>query len=167
MNNNGYMASSDQSSRDGATEPTIREQLLAGSTALIEDEGFGDLSVRRLATASGRSTMCLYTKFGSRSALLEALFAERLDELLGLLRGSADPPGALARFAEQRPQVYALLFSVDLDALGVSVDRRREALEQIVAVLAGDDGVTEGERRWAMVHGYAALSAARSGPAQT
>ena len=52
----------------------VRERLNRGAISLIEREGCSSLGVRRLAQASDRTTMCVYTKFGSRGGLLTAVF---------------------------------------------------------------------------------------------
>jgi AcrR family transcriptional regulator len=67
---------------------TTRETLLEAALRLLEERGPGGLRVRDLATATGQSTMGIYTHFGSKQGLLEELYldgfrrlAEHLEEV--------------------------------------------------------------------------------------
>lgn len=62
-------------------DESTRQALLAAAERLVGAEGAAGLSVRRVADDVGTSTRAVYSVFGSKSGLLEAL-ATRLFELL-------------------------------------------------------------------------------------
>src|SRR4051812_8678949 len=53
---------------------TTRETLLDAALRLLEERGPGALRIRDLAAATEKSTMGVYTHFGSKRALLEQLY---------------------------------------------------------------------------------------------
>src|SRR3954471_24015483 len=59
----------------------VRLALLAAAERLVERDGAEALSVRAVADAVGTTTRAIYSVFGSKAGLLEAL-AARLFELL-------------------------------------------------------------------------------------
>ena len=107
-------------------ETTLRQ----GTLALLEAEGFGALSVRRIASASGRSTMCVYSHFGGVAHLLAAVFDDAAQMLEQALEGSApDAPERYVQWAVEHPQAYRLLFETDLAALGLDPALRAPVIE--------------------------------------
>lgn len=95
------------------TTPTVSERLIAGTLALIAQEGPRDLSVRRLAEASGRSTMCVYTYFKGRIPLLESAHRTAAADILATLDGASSPVAALREFAASKPALLLWLLSAD------------------------------------------------------
>lgn len=142
--------------RPTSDAPTVREQLIEGTIALIDHEGLRDLSVRRLAAASERTTMCVYTKFGNRAALLETVYDELAAGLLTGLRASADPASVLREFARAHPERYAFLVSTDPALLDLDAAPQRALVAGLVEVL--------GAETFALVHGGIVL--ARAGTAR-
>src|SRR3954451_405814 len=64
---------------------TTRETLLDAALRLLEERGPGALRIRDLAAATEKSTMGVYTHFGSKQGLLEQLYLHgfrRLEERL-------------------------------------------------------------------------------------
>jgi AcrR family transcriptional regulator len=127
------------------TEPDdplfVRERLIRGSIALIEQEGSSSLGVRRLAQAADRSSMCVYSKFGSRGGLLAAVYERIASQLLS----AATSGEAYRDWARANPQLYALLFDHPLDALDVDPAARRDLLAALVETFTHD--------RWVQLHG--------------
>lgn len=144
-----------------ADQVAIRDQLVAGTIRLIDEDGLGDLSVRRLATASGRSTMCLYTKFGSRLGLLEAVHEYLGNDLLASIDAD-DPEAAFSRYVEAHPRRYTFLVEADPELLGMTPSRRADFVARLVATLGPGDPAA-GRERLAMVHGQALLRQATAG----
>src|SRR5258708_27647862 len=73
----------------------LREQLITASVALIEAEGIGAVSLRRVAREAGVSPGAPYHHFADRSALLAAIAArgsERLEQRLRRARQPAPRP---------------------------------------------------------------------------
>src|SRR3954453_9983100 len=64
-----------------ASPSTTRENLLEAALRLLEERGPGALRVRDLATAADKSTMGVYTHFGSTQGLLEQVSVEGFPRL--------------------------------------------------------------------------------------
>lgn len=146
--------------RASTSAQDVETRLRRGTLALLEAEGFGALSVRRIASASGRSTMCVYSHFGGVGHLLAAVFDDAAQLLLQALEGPAqDAPERYVQWAVEHPQAYRLLFEADLAALGLDPALRPPVIEQSAAAFGERE---EGHRRWAMAHGLATLDRAAS-----
>src|SRR3954467_7948095 len=94
---------------------TPRETLLEAAHQLLEERGPGALRVRDLADAVGKSTMAVYTHFGSKQALLEQLYLygfSRLEEQLKAVSATGGPERELVAFALAYRE-----FAVDNEAL--------------------------------------------------
>lgn len=133
---------------------TVSERLIAGTVALIEADGGRDLSVRRLAEASERSTMCVYTHFQGRANLLAAAHREAAGELWSALETTPDPRAALEQFAQQRPRL--LLWLLTADAADDLVALRAELATRLLERL--DDGAGRARDHLASVIGEAVLA---------
>jgi AcrR family transcriptional regulator len=69
-------------------------RILEAASELLSTEGASALSVRRIATAAGCSTMGLYSRFGGKDGVVDELFAEgfeRLTEAMQAQPVSDDP----------------------------------------------------------------------------
>jgi len=119
----------------------VSERLIRGSIALIEQEGSSALGVRRLAQAADRSSMCVYSKFGSRGGLLAAVYERVASQLLS----SVSDGDSYRGWARANPQLYALLFDHPLDALDVDPAARRDLLATLVETFTRD--------HWVELHG--------------
>ncbi|NEA37498.1 TetR/AcrR family transcriptional regulator [Streptomyces sp. SID13031] len=145
-------------------QPDIRERLLAGAAEVLSTDGVEGLTVRRVVEAAGRSTMCVYTKFGGRSGLMNAVYEQAADSLYAVLERSRPVDGSAAlglaaayrRFALANPGAYALLFDQALPALGIDEPLRGDAIARVGAFLAAA-GESEALRFWALMHGLLAL----------
>lgn len=95
------------------------EALLAAAERMLEREGAGALSLRRLAAEANTTTRAVYSLFGSREGLLTALGARAFDLLqagVESLPETADPVADLVeagarvfrRFAVEHPSLFAL-----------------------------------------------------------
>lgn len=102
----------------GSEGPSARAILEAAETLLVE-EGPAGLTMRRLAQATGASTMVLYTRFGSRDAVIDALLAEGFSRFADELGRVSEPSPrehlrelglAYRRFALANPTHYRLMF---------------------------------------------------------
>jgi AcrR family transcriptional regulator len=78
--------------------PLNRDRILQGAVALIEREGPGALTMRRLGAALGVEGMAIYHHFDSRDELLDAI-GDRLLEPLQELELNVDWREACRRFA--------------------------------------------------------------------
>ena len=158
---------------------TINERLVAAALQLLRDENPADLTVRRIANVAGTTTMCLYTGFGSRDGLLDAVYAqgfEQLREDMARAGLAADPTEAVRRllqayrgFALANPGLYGLLFERVLPGFDPSPQVRRTALDTTFGLLAaqagrllGTDPQDRASREfgytlWALTHGLVSL----------
>lgn len=155
--------------------PDVREQLIRGAIRLISDEGPSDLSVRRLAQAADRTTMCIYTKFAHRRGLLSAVYERTARTLLDRLDAAAgEGVAALAdeyrQAADEAPGLYALLFEQPLSALELPSDVRSELVADVTGRIAGELGYNPDRARgvatltWATMHGLIVHRRSNLGP---
>src|SRR5437764_4862024 len=72
--------------------------ILGAASRILSEEGAGALTVRRIATEAGCSTMGLYSRFGGKDGVLEQLFRdgfERLQAATEALPATGDAAGDL------------------------------------------------------------------------
>jgi AcrR family transcriptional regulator len=75
-----------------------RQLLLDAASQLLETEGPEALTMRRIASAVGSSTSVLYSMFGSKAGIAEALWREGFERLYAAL-AAVDGDDPLARLA--------------------------------------------------------------------
>lgn len=75
----------------------LRDELIKACVALIEAEGIGAVSLRRVARAAGVSPGAPYHHFADRSALLAAIAAQGHEILEHQLRGAREQAPTAAR----------------------------------------------------------------------
>lgn len=158
---------------------TLNERLVEATLRLLRDEVPTDLTVRRIATAAGTTTMALYTGFGSRDGLLDVVYArgfEQLREAMEPAGNVADPAEAVLQllhayraFALANPGLYGLLFERVLPGFDPSPEARSTALDTTFGLLAnqarrvlGSDPHDNSARAlgytlWALTHGLVTL----------
>lgn len=99
---------------------SVGSLLLEAASDLLEDEGPGALTVRRIANAAGVSTMNVYSRFGGKDGVVEHLFIEgfqRLGQGMSSIVPTDDPIADLAscgmayrQFAIDHPTLYSVMF---------------------------------------------------------
>jgi AcrR family transcriptional regulator len=72
-----------------APDPDQREALLRAAADLLATEGPEALTVRRIAAAAGCSTMGVYSRFGGKDGIVEALFVEGFEGLRAAMSAEA------------------------------------------------------------------------------
>src|SRR5689334_3791913 len=96
--------------------------LLAAAEGLLAAEGVDGLSVRRLAEAAGTTPRAIYSLFGGKDGLLQALFREAFHALcadLDALPVTDDPEADLVaagaqgfrHWAKAHPDLFRLAFT--------------------------------------------------------
>lgn len=115
----------------------LRAALLAAAARILSEDGLGALTLRRLAERVNVSTKAVYTLFGGKEGLLEALYLDAFDGLEVFAPESAaieSPPQrllALARgyraYALARPDRYAVMFGDAATGFSPSAESRRHA----------------------------------------
>ena len=102
-------------------EQQHRGRFLDAALAVLADRGVAGLTVRTVAERAGASTITVYTRFGGRTGLLDALYERAFDALAEQLRTPppADGDGvadlltvalAYRQFALENPARYGLMF---------------------------------------------------------
>jgi AcrR family transcriptional regulator len=128
------------------TQPDdLRERLVDAGLELLGRHGPGELTVRRIAEAAGTSTMGVYTKFGGRTGVLEAIYRrgfELLREALGAvpqtgapIRRILDLALAYRRFAMANPALYAFMFEQPVPDFDPDPSLRVEVLDTTFGLL--------------------------------
>ena len=165
-----------------------REVMLRAASTLLRDEGPEALTVRRIAAAAECSTMGVYSRFGGKDGVVDALFREGfelLHDTLDAVEQTDDPVADLARGARAYRDLalahdthYAIMFAKAVPGFEASAASREVALGSFLVLVrmverATDAGQLEGDPTviaaaiWATVHGIASLeiSGARPEPA--
>jgi AcrR family transcriptional regulator len=141
--------------RDAAASQTRDRILAAAATILGTAGGIGDFSLQAVARKAGVTRLTVYNQFGSRSALLEAVFDERAQRgglhRLGEAMATSDPHTALLQviaifceFWTFDPGALGLLHAAgasDPDlalSVGERNERRRRLFTALVRRIAGD-----------------------------
>lgn len=101
-----------------------RDALLDAASEMLMHGGPDAISLRKLATKVGASTMAVYTAFGGKEGLITALFEEAFDRLAAAQQAVPRDPEpilwlanlsrAYRDFALKNPSYYALMISATL-----------------------------------------------------
>lgn len=174
---------------DRAEPPDLderRRRLVEVAAQVLAADGPHGLSLRRIATVAGASTQIVYTLFGGKPGLGEALYREGFRRLADAMAAALDPttaPGDPARllalgrgyrgFALAEPAFFSVMFGRAIPGFTPS-QQTRAALRaatfgQVVTVaqhcldagtLQADDALTLARACWVTAHGLAALETA-------
>lgn len=165
----------------GAVKTDLAVRLVDEAGRILSTEGASALTLRRLASASGTSTMAIYTLFGDKQGLLAAMYREGYARLGAALRDATgpDPLTALAeqgvayrRTALASPHLYDLMFGrpvpsfvPDADTQAVADAAYRPLVDAVQRCLdAGQLTGGTAERiawhLWAVSHGMVSLELA-------
>lgn len=156
---------------DVKADDLTRRMIDEGARMLVE-QGPSGLSLRKLATICGTSTMAVYTRFGDKSGLLAAMHREGFRRLGERMRVEASDPfvllselGRAYRIAAlENPHLYGLMFGVLPPGFKPSEDDETEAAATYAALVDGvrkavDAGVLVGDPErialhlWVVAHG--------------
>lgn len=152
-------------------------RITAAARRIAQDEGWGAVTIRRLAEEIEYSQPVLYSHFENREAIVAAVAVEGFRELALALRqaaqGSTDPSNArlaAARayltFASGQPALYEAMFTMPTGLRFAQADTKSElrdcfaALAAVVAPSRSDVEIAT-ETFWAALHGLVELE--RSG----
>lgn len=162
-----------------AGQSAVRATILDAATHLLVTEGPAALTVRRISARVGCSTKVIYTMFGGKDGLAEALLSEgfaRFERALAAVPRHEDPLvhlGALGHayraYALAEPDYYRVMFQEALAGFQPSRDARREAKASFHMLVEAVDDCLEagrlvgGEAKeiadvvWMAVHGAVSL----------
>jgi AcrR family transcriptional regulator len=159
-----------------AADPAVRTALLENAARLIATEGSAGLTLRRLAEATGTSTMAIYTHFGGMPYLRDEVRREgfaRLRVHLEAVEPTNDPVADLARLgheyhanARENPHLYRAMFmdaaqpadEIGMDTFDLLVDCVRRCVD--ADRFAPADPVVIALQMWSGAHGVVALQLA-------
>ncbi|HEV2240703.1 MAG TPA: TetR/AcrR family transcriptional regulator [Streptosporangiaceae bacterium] len=171
---------------DPPGDPGGRERFIVAGLRVLQEHGAAELTLRRVAELADSSTMGIYSCFGGRAGMLEAIYRrgfELLKEAITVPRAGtadqarADPRQAIIaiatayrRFALGNPALYALMFERPLPGFDPSLQLRSWALNltftplveevaraQAGGLLAGDDPIRPSYLLWTTVHGITSI----------
>ena len=167
----------------GVTDRKSRERaerelhIIAAARAIAEAEGWGAVTIRRLAEEIEYSQPVLYSHFENRDAIVAAVAIEGFGELSATLEKAAHRSSerrkaletvamAYLAFAREHPALYQAMFMMSSDLRFSEADTKPElkhAFAALAAVVAPSksDGEVATETFWATLHGLAELE--RSG----
>lgn len=161
-------------------DDAVRARLLEAASQALAKNGPSGVSLRSVATSASTTTAAVYTLFGSREALLDAVVTEgfrRFGEHLEAVPRTDDPSADLFALglayrtsALAEPHFYRAMFDIPAgparDALAEPTFQR---LQAAVTRLAGAAGEPDGDAAtitdiaiglWGMVHGMVSLELA-------
>src|SRR3546814_436924 len=89
----------DRPDRRHARHAAARQEIVDAAWAIVRQEGIGALTMRGLARAVGMEPQSLYTYFGAKNDVYDAMFAEGNRELLRRMTSAEWPaePRAILR----------------------------------------------------------------------
>ncbi len=142
--------------------PEVRDELIAVAARLLAQEGSAALTLRRVATEAGTSTMAVYTHFGGMEALRRAVRRRGYVTLAAALEAAQPELDDLCRaynaFARSQPDLYRVMFmEAPLDEADAA--ECAGTFDILVAGAGGDHALAT--ELWAAGHGVATLSSRR------
>jgi AcrR family transcriptional regulator len=163
----------------GPVDP--RRAIIDAAAQMLADEGEAGLSVRRVAQQVGASTMVVYTHFGDKDGMIDAVLEHAFGGFAAALGGvsEADPwvhlralGYAYRGFAVAHPAAYRLLFGrlTPSRTIPASAGRAFESLTRTIArcMAALDRPARDIEPAaisvWAATHGFVSLELAGACP---
>lgn len=101
--------------------PELRDRVLGAAVAVLEDDGVGSFTARRLAAAGSTSTAAVYELFGDKAGLVREVFFEgfrMLRSQFDAVPETSDPRadlvgviGAIRGFVQVHPALAEVMFS--------------------------------------------------------
>ena len=160
-----------------------RQAILDAALDILRRHGAGALTVRSVATAAGCSTTGVYTWFGSKNGLVEAIFVDGFRGFHDAQQAVLDDVGpdltalahAYRRWALANPTHYQVMFQNAVPDFEPSDDAREIAWSTFAQLMVAADAtrLDRGIRTpvedlahhmWATVHGYVSLEISGMSP---
>jgi len=169
-----------QGTRTRTASVAVTDSLIEAALAILEEAGLPGLTVRDVASRAGVAPMGVYSRFGSKDGLLEALFMYGFASLQIAIetRPTASPLQRLRTgcqgyrsFAIHNPQLYHLMFEqmllLDLSpeakelatkSFGTLVDRVHAAMAS--GEMHEESSTEVAQQIWSAMHGAVSLEIA-------
>jgi AcrR family transcriptional regulator len=166
------------------TDP-VRTDLIEAGIGLLADQGADALVMRRVAAAADVSTMCVYSRFGDKAGLLNAVYLAGFERLESAMTAANTAPDPLTRvmdlalayrsFALANPALYSLMFErmigfdppVELrtSALGATFSLVESAMTEAArsGVIEMASTLTAAYLVWTTAHGAVSLELIHAG----
>lgn len=152
-------------------DDTVRRRLLEAASEIIAQQGVDALSMRKVATTAHTTTTAIYSLFGSRDALVDAVVSEGFERFAVHLRSAVytkDPVADLLALGKayranalENSHFYRVMFN---STLGSSTpERSSETFDMLVGAVERAAGCTRSQaqtrayRLWAYIHGLVSL----------
>ena len=174
------MIRSRQGPRTRTASVEVSDSLVEAALSLLENAGLSALTVRSVAATAGVAPMGVYSRFGNKDGLLEALFVHGFTLLQLAIETTASASsrerlliGCLGyrQFAINNPQIYHLMFEqmmlLELSpeareaarrSFTVLVDRVADAMNSGELALGNSTEVAQ--QIWSAMHGSVSLEIA-------
>lgn len=146
--------------RRQAAKVRTRRRVMDAARALFAERGYEPATIRDIAKSAGMSTGAVFANFQDKAELFEAVLAEDIARLAGVLQAEAAKPGPVR---ERLAGALSALYHASLDQLplvqavvarawflpAAAETRLREQVQVLVQPLSGilQDGVRSGELR--------------------
>lgn len=159
--------------RKGRERAAREHRITATARQIAASEGWGAVTIRRLAEEVEYSQPVLYSHFENRDAIVAAVAVEGFRELAVALQGAARGPGdgrgairnvamAYLAFATEHPALYEAMFTMPTSLRFAEAGTKpelRDAFAALAAVVTPSttDVETATETFWAALHGLAEL----------
>ncbi|MCG5215568.1 TetR/AcrR family transcriptional regulator [Streptosporangium sp. KLBMP 9127] len=162
-----------------ARDVSTSKELVDAGVRVLREHGTAEFTLRRVAEAAGSSTMGIYTSFGGRAGLLEAIYLRGFEALRDALAGDVDGDPieriravafAYRRFALADPARYALMFERPIPDFDPSPELRRQALGMTFELLVdalraavrarlvtSSDPIRTSYLVWTVIHGIVSI----------
>jgi AcrR family transcriptional regulator len=162
----------------------LHQAILSAARAIAASEGWGSVSIRRIAERIEYSPPVIYQYFEDKEALQKSLMLEGFVELLGRIRAARavapDPPMALVqaglaywRYGHEHPEMYQVMFGLGgVHALTLEAHMKPQEIMAVVQEMCAIILAAAGSARlaypleecfqlyWSALHGLVALSLA-------
>lgn len=159
----------------------LREDILKVSRTLLVKDGFGKMSMRKIAKRAGVSATSIYLHFQNKDELLLALIQASIAELAGALEENLSDSDdsvtklekmahAFVDFALNNPQEYEIIYMVRPEEMPKFPKEKFQQIRKIYEMLAdiiaegnqsgsltADDPMMSAYMLWAQLHGVASV----------
>jgi AcrR family transcriptional regulator len=160
---------------------SLREDILEVSRTLLVKDGFGKMSMRKIAKRAGVSATSIYLHFQNKDELLLALIESSIAKLAEALNENlADSDDSITKlekmaqsfvtFALENTQEYEIIYMVRPEEMPKFPKEKFQQIRKIYELLAGilSEGVSKGSLKvedplmsaytlWAQLHGVASV----------
>lgn len=158
--------------------------LLAAAHHLLATEGPEALTVRRIATEAGMSTMNVYSRFGGKDGVVDELYSDGFRRLTAVMDNTPETDDVAAdlaamamayrEFALANPRYYDIMFvrwprehdteRIGLRGLANFVQRLERAVDRgTIHLVDGLDAESAAVYMWATCHGMVSLELGHKG----